>query len=123
VAFRSRLRRVDLDLAGGAVRVATHLHQYLEMPAINEQRWVGGARGACRPSRRPACCAVSAPAATQAPTALPCFIAGALLPPPQGQPHRYVYGYNSVFDEGNVQIGIAKAGWKPLHHRNMQRCA
>jgi carotenoid cleavage dioxygenase-like enzyme len=79
VAFRSRLRRVDLDLAGGAVRVATHLHQYLEMPAINEQRW--------------------------------------------GQPHRYVYGYNSVFDEGNVQIGIAKAGWKPLHHRNMQRCA
>lgn len=41
VAFRSRLRRVELDLDSGAVRVATHLRQYLEMPSINEQRWVG----------------------------------------------------------------------------------
>lgn len=36
VAFKSRLRRVEVDLATGQLRVLTHFSAYLEMPAVNE---------------------------------------------------------------------------------------
>ncbi|PRW59430.1 Apocarotenoid-15,15 -oxygenase [Chlorella sorokiniana] len=62
VAFRSRLRRVEVDLRTVVQRITGSFDEYLEMVAINETRF--------------------------------------------GRPHRYVYGYNSVFDV--PQIGIAK---------------
>lgn len=46
--FCSRLRRVELDLETGVLRISTAFNEYLEMVAVNEQRWVGsrwGGRG------------------------------------------------------------------------------
>jgi carotenoid cleavage dioxygenase-like enzyme len=41
VAFRSRLRRIDIDLYTGALRMSKLYDQYLEMPAINDSVSVG----------------------------------------------------------------------------------
>lgn len=38
VAFRSRLRRVEVDLRTGVQRISACFDEYLEMVAINEQR-------------------------------------------------------------------------------------
>lgn len=42
VAFRSRLRRVEVDLVTGVQRITAAFDQYLEMVAVNETRGVGG---------------------------------------------------------------------------------
>ncbi|EFN57655.1 hypothetical protein CHLNCDRAFT_50902 [Chlorella variabilis] len=82
VAFRSRLRRVEIDLRTGMLQIRKQFDQYLEMCSINEAR--------------------------------------------SGRQHRFVFGYNSVFQPDNdVQIGIAKvdtvtgtaALWRPGYQK------
>ncbi|KAL4425965.1 hypothetical protein ABPG75_009981 [Micractinium tetrahymenae] len=38
-AFRCRLRRVELDMDTGVLRISSAFNEHLEMVAINEQRW------------------------------------------------------------------------------------